>query len=280
MDTIFIQELEVQAIIGLYDWEREKTQALIISLEISTDFTNAIDSDSLNRNIDYAKIVHDIEQIAKDNQFLLLEPFAEKIAQHILSKYCAKDVHLQINKPEAIKQAKGVGIKIKRSQQQLVVVSIGSNLSRNKNIQSAITSLSNSFHKVSISPIYETKSVGFDGRDFYNLVASFESALSANQIIYRLKQIEKAHGRAKNTFKSGQKYSDRTLDIDLLLYGDEILYEQGLDVPRNEIINYAFVLKPLADLLPESLHPILRQNYFDLWQDFEHKSEFKQVFLK
>ena len=280
MDKIFIHDLEVQTIIGLYEWEREKPQTLLISIEIITDFSHTIITDTLDLSIDYALVVKDIEAIAQNNEFLLLEPFAEKIAQQILSNYPCKEVTIQINKPEAIKQAKAVGIKIIRKRQNLIVVSLGSNLSRTKNIQSALDSLKNLFHAVSVSTIYETKSVGFDGKDFYNLVASFKSEFSPEQINYQLKQIEKAHGRNhKKTSKPGEKFSDRTLDIDLLIYDDQVLYDQGLDVPRNEILSYAFVLKPLADLMPDALHPLLKKSYADLWQAFENKPEFKEVNL-
>jgi len=140
-------------------------------------------------------------------------------------------------------------------------------VNKEKNIQSCIASLQKTFLKLKPSPTYKTQSVGFEGQDFYNLVASFESTLSAEKINSVLKKIERSHGRDHQD----AKFSDRTLDIDLLLYDDEILFEQGFNIPRDEILSYAFVLKPLSDLLPKMLHPELAKDFLSLWNDFENK---------
>lgn len=146
---------------------------------------------------------------------------------------------------------------------ELVYVSVGSNIERCANLRLAIEALRAQFNDLSLSPVYESAAEGFDGPAFYNLVLTFY----ANGVLATrstLKNIELAQKRAPQ----GSKFSDRTLDLDILLFGEHILYDQQLDIPRREILEYAFVLRPLADLAPNSIHPIAAKNYAELWQQF------------
>ena len=89
---------------------------------------------------------------------------------------------------------------------------------------------------------------------------------SANRI---LADIEDAHGRDR----SGPRFSSRTLDLDLLLYDDMVLDEQGLKLPREEILKNAYVLWPLAEIAPDLLHPVIGKTYTKLWDDFDKTKE-------
>lgn len=139
-------------------------------------------------------------------------------------------------------------------------VSVGSNVEKEKNIVAGLNSLRETFGKLLISPIYETEAVGFAGDNFYNLVVSFESDFSAREIFETLRELEFKHGRLKNS----QKFSPRTLDLDLLLYGDEIIENATLKLPRLDIEKYLFVLRPLADIAPNLKHPILKKTYAEM----------------
>ncbi len=134
----------------------------------------------------------------------------------------------------------------------LVAISVGSNLDREQNIERALDSLRLSFGQLRISSVYETAAVGFNGPDFYNLVVAFETDLDVRLLIDRLHDIEVEQGRIRMT----QKMTSRLIDLDLLLYGDGILYSEGLDIPRREILEYDFVLQPLAELLPDTVYPV------------------------
>ena len=79
----------------------------------------------------------------------------------------------------------------------------------------------------------------------------------------RLRAVEDACGRDR----SGPKFSPRTLDFDLLIYGDFVSTDPAIDVPRDEILQYPFVLKPLADLAPEARHPVVGRSYAELWAE-------------
>jgi 2-amino-4-hydroxy-6-hydroxymethyldihydropteridine diphosphokinase len=136
-------------------------------------------------------------------------------------------------------------------------VSVGSNIDKAKNIDAGLNSLREMFGELSVSPIYETAAVGFDGDNFYNLVVGFESDLSAHAVFQILRELEFKHGRSSNS----QKFSPRSLDLDLLLYGDEIIDDGILKLPRDDIEKYAFVLQPLADIAPNLIHPIHQKTY-------------------
>lgn len=151
-------------------------------------------------------------------------------------------------------------------------ISIGSNIDRDRNIASSLAALNREFGQLTCSSVYETAAVGFDGDAFYNLVVSFHSDLSAKEVAKILRQIELDHGRTRDS----QKFSARTLDLDLLLYGDLIIDEGRLQIPRKEIEHYAFVLEPLAEIAPDLKHPILKIDYATLWAQFD-KSNLQQV---
>ena len=144
-----------------------------------------------------------------------------------------------------------------------VYVGIGSNIDREKNIPGGLKALAERFGKLFISPVYQCKSFGFDGDDFFNLVAAFITFKEINDVIAEIKDIEYAFGRTRKE----TRYSSRTLDIDLLLYGDVV--SEQFDVPRKDIEKYIFVLKPLYDLNPYLVHPVTGKTIADLWQGFD-----------
>jgi 2-amino-4-hydroxy-6-hydroxymethyldihydropteridine diphosphokinase len=147
----------------------------------------------------------------------------------------------------------------------LVYVGIGSNIEQEKYIRLAVQYLWKTFGQqcqLQLSPVYKTQAVGFDGDDFFNLVAHFLTDLSPLDVSLQLKLIEQQNGR----LPSQEKFAARTLDIDLLLYDQEIIHSNGINIPRDEIIKYAFVLSPLTDLSPTLIHPEQQQNMTVLWQ--------------
>ncbi len=123
------------------------------------------------------------------------------------------------------------------------------------------------FGTLKLSSYFKTAAIGFEGPAFINLVARFESECPPLEIAKILRGIEEKHGRTRDS----QKFSSRTLDVDLILYGDTILKSKELELPRPEIDRYAFVLEPLAEIAPEGRHPISGKTYRDLWAQFDKK---------
>lgn len=124
---------------------------------------------------------------------------------------------------------------------------LGSNIDAERNIRSAVRALRESFGKVTLSPVYRSIAVGFEGDDFINLVAAVDSETGAYALRDWLRELEDRHGRRRQV----PKFSDRVLDIDILLYGDEVADSPDLQLPRPEILRFAHVLKPMADLAPD-----------------------------
>lgn len=145
-----------------------------------------------------------------------------------------------------------------------VALGIGSNLNRRRHIQAAAKALRRKFGAVRLSPVYRTRAVGFEGPDFFNLVALIDTDLPVGELHEVLRTIEDGQGRRRD----GERFSSRSLDIDILLYGNAVLHDRGYDVPRDEILRYSFVLKPLADLMPRQRHPELDEEYAVLWRRF------------
>jgi 2-amino-4-hydroxy-6-hydroxymethyldihydropteridine diphosphokinase len=148
-----------------------------------------------------------------------------------------------------------------------VYVSIGSNIERELNIRAGVAELKAHFGALTLSRVYEAAAVGFDGEPFYNLIAAFETQLSPKDVDLILDEIEKNNGRTPEQ----KKFNSRTLDLDLTLYGDYISKDSTLEIPRSEILCYAFVLEPLAEIAGELLHPISQISYAQLWQQFDNR---------
>lgn len=104
-----------------------------------------------------------------------------------------------------------------------VYLSIGSNIDREDNVRSAIRCLNARFGQLEISPVYESESVGFKGDAFFNLVVGVTTDLALSELNHLLKVIEDEHGRER----SGPKFSSRSLDIDVVTYGDEVGVIEG-----------------------------------------------------
>jgi len=143
-----------------------------------------------------------------------------------------------------------------------VAVSLGANIDRESNIRAAVSGLIAFYPGALFSPVFESKAVGFEGPDFFNLAGIFYSNLEALDLVTQLREIEAKLGRTRD----GSVMGSREMDIDLLLYGDQILYAQGIDVPRHEILECAHVLKPLSLVWPDQCHPVNGLTYSELWR--------------
>jgi len=151
-------------------------------------------------------------------------------------------------------------------------LSLGSNLQPEKNLRAALAELRARFGAVQVSPVYRFPAVGFDGPDFLNLAAIVDTDLDAPALNDWLHALEDRVGRRRDV----PRFSSRTLDIDIVLFGDAVLRGEGnLDVPREDL-RHAFVLKPLADIAPDAVHPVLKKTLAELWRDFPRDRDHSQ----
>jgi 2-amino-4-hydroxy-6-hydroxymethyldihydropteridine diphosphokinase len=149
---------------------------------------------------------------------------------------------------------------------------LGSNVNAKANIRAGIAELMEKFGQVSLSPVYTSTSVGFSGDNFINLVARVETDLQPVELREYLRDLEDRYGRKRDV----PKFSDRSMDIDILLYDDLVLLSPVLEIPRAEIMKFSHVLKPLADLDPDLLHPTVQRPMAEIWE----KSGLDDSYLK
>jgi len=150
-----------------------------------------------------------------------------------------------------------------------VYISLGSNIDREALTRAGVAALRQHYGELTLSSVYESEAVGFDGENFYNMVIALQTDDDVHQVAQTLRQIEDEHGRDR----TGPRFSSRTLDLDLLLYDDLIIDEEKLQIPRDEILLRAFVLWPLAQVAENLEHPQLHKTYGELWDGFDKDSE-------
>jgi 2-amino-4-hydroxy-6-hydroxymethyldihydropteridine diphosphokinase len=146
-----------------------------------------------------------------------------------------------------------------------VYVGIGSNIDRENSIRGAVRELTACYGPLTLSPVYESKAHGFESGNFYNLVAGFDSAESIERIKQTFSRIESQFGRVRQS----NRFGARTLDLDLLLYGDTVQHDGKVNLPHPDIRRYAFVLRPLADIAPDLRHPETGLTCAEMWQQFD-----------
>lgn len=150
-----------------------------------------------------------------------------------------------------------------------VYLGLGSNTDARRHLRGALHALETKFGAIEWSPVYTSPAVGFDGDDFLNLVVKIKTNLQARALRDWLRLLEDEHGRDRTQ----PKFSDRSLDVDILLFGNRVQDRDGLVLPREEILHYAHVLKPLADLAPRVRHPVEKKSYRRLWREFADKDK-------
>lgn len=152
-----------------------------------------------------------------------------------------------------------------------VFVGAGSNIKPRASLEAACAELNERYGELELSPVYESPAEGFEGPSFLNLVVSFLTENSPREILGALVELEANAGRDR----SAGKFSSRTIDLDLLLYGGTV--DASLKLPHPDIERYAFVLRPLADLAPELRHPVTGATLSQLWSTFSHRHRLKSA---
>ncbi|HET9105617.1 MAG TPA: 2-amino-4-hydroxy-6-hydroxymethyldihydropteridine diphosphokinase [Steroidobacteraceae bacterium] len=146
-----------------------------------------------------------------------------------------------------------------------VYVAAGSNIEPERHLATAARELERQFGPVRFSPWYRNTAVGFEGEDFINFVAGFATQLAVGEVLARLHAIEALCGRPREA----PRWAPRSMDLDVLLYGDLVCEEPHLKLPRPDLLKRAYMLGPLAALAPDLVHPTERQTIGALWRSFD-----------
>ena len=265
MDKIYIKDLEVYGFHGVNQQEKDMGQRFLISLELFLSLNEAGESDDLKKTVSYAQVCIDVEEQFKKEKYDLIERAAEKLAEFILLSYKLVDrVKVKIKKPWAPigKPLDYAAIEIERGW-HTAYIAMGSNMGdRDKNLNSAIELINNSYWtKVTrISNFYETKPVGYLDQDkFLNGALEVKTLLSPKKLMEFLLGKEQDLKRERII-----KWGPRTIDLDILLYDNLITSEEEIIIPHPRMHERLFVLKPLSDIAPYIMHPVLNRRIIEL----------------
>lgn len=265
MDKIYIQDLEIYGFHGVNQQEKDMGQRFLISLELFFSLQAAGESDDLKETVSYAQVCVDIEEEFKKAKYDLIEKAAEELAKFVLINYNLVDrVKVKIKKPWAPigKPLDHVAVEVDR-EWHTAYIAIGSNMGdKDKNLNSAIELINSSdLNKVTkVSNFYETKPVGYlDQDEFLNGALEIKTLLSPKKLMKFLLETEEDLKRERII-----RWGPRTIDLDILLYDDLITSEEEVIIPHPRMHQRLFVLKPLSDIAPYIMHPILNKRVIEL----------------
>ena len=150
-----------------------------------------------------------------------------------------------------------------------IYLGLGSNIDPEEHLGLAVRRLRERYGEIEASAVYRSAAVGFDGDDFLNLVVRLHSDETPTQICEEIERLHDLSGRVR----SAGKWASRPLDVDLLLYDDWVVDEPPVRVPRSDVLEYSFVLRPLAELAPDLAHPTTGKTMLEHWRAFDEDSQ-------
>lgn len=156
-----------------------------------------------------------------------------------------------------------------------VLLGVGSNFRRFHHISLGLDALAERFGTLRISRVFESEPVGCRGNNYLNLVVALETQMPVAALSGWLKRLEDQCGRERGADAG----PGRSLDIDILTFGDTVGTVDGVQLPRGEITRNAFVLQPLAELVPQQRHPVLGVNYAQLWREYGSSQKLWPVYF-
>lgn len=264
MNKILIRGLEISACHGVNDFEKTAPQPFVFDADIYCDFLSAAKSDDIADTVNYSAASKIIAAVTTENCFDLIEKLAYECAYALLDKTSAKRVSLTVYKPKAPMKLKfgtvGVSVDIARERAYL---SVGSSLGdRSAYLDAAIEKLK-AFREIKVlkvSDYIETPPYGGVAENkFLNCAVEIETYFAPKQLLDAIHETETACGRVRN-----KRWEDRTLDIDIIFFGDRIIREQGLSVPHPDYRRRDFVLKPLKQIAPDFVCPDTGERLADI----------------
>lgn len=274
MDQIMIENLKVFAYHGVYPEENEKGQNFYVNAILETDTRKAGISDDLDLSTNYGEVCIFLNNYLKEQTYKLIEAVAENTAEALLLRFpLVRRVTLEIRKPEAPIELpfESVSVKISRGWHK-VYLSCGSNVGDKKTyLDGAVKALRADVkcRVLRVSDWIVTAPYGgVEQDDFLNGAIELETLHTPEMLLEKLHEIENLHGREREIH-----WGPRTLDLDILLYEDCIMYTDNLIIPHADMLNRYFVLKPLSQIAPYERHPLLGQSIGRIYEEFRKTIE-------
>lgn len=269
-DLIKIENLEVFCNHGVFPEETKLGQKFLVSCAMHLDTRRAGLSDDLRTSVHYGEVSHLIKRQMEDDTYLLIESVAEHLAETILNyDDLIKAVDIEVKKPWAPigLPLESVSVSIYRKWHK-VYIAFGSNMGdKEKFVYDAIKDIKETrlCRLKKISSLIQTKPYGgVEQDDFLNGVIEVETLLTARELLERLHEIEQAAGRERKIH-----WGPRTLDLDILLYDDDIIEDVDLCVPHIDMHNRKFVLEPMAEIAPYKRHPVYGKTMKEMLEELK-----------
>lgn len=270
MDKIIIENLTVYSNHGVLPEEKKLGQKFLISAVLYTDTRKAGLNDDLSRTIDYSEVCRHIEGYVKDTTFDLIESVAEGLAMELLRETDRLEmIEITVSKPWApvMLPVENLSISIKRGWHK-AYLSIGSNMGdREAYLDMAVERFENddNCYVAKVADYIETKPYGYEEQpDFLNGCIEIMTLYTPEELLKVCQEIELEAKRERLI-----KWGPRTLDVDILLYDDEIISTKNLLVPHPQMHLREFVLKPMTQIAPYIMHPILKKRISELLEELE-----------
>lgn len=273
MDCIEIRELEVYCHHGVLKEENVLGQKFLVSIILYTDTKMAGVSDDLEQSVDYAKVSYFVKERMEEKNFKLIEAAAEYVAEKVLLSFpLIQRIQVEIKKPWApiLLPLETVSVTIERGWTK-VYLSIGSNMgNREEHLQTALQRLQRerTIRGIRVSDWIETEPYGYlEQASFLNAAVELETIESPDSLLKILQKIETEGGRERTVH-----WGPRTIDLDIVLFGDVIMQTETLTIPHREMHLREFVLRPLAQLAPWVSHPVYHKTVSELWEQMSQNN--------
>lgn len=274
MDIIEVNNLRLRTIIGFSSHELNEPQDVVINLRIGIHRRPAGETDSPKDAYNYKTITKAIIQTVEGSRYSLVEKLAEEIARLSIVDYQTPYIEVSVHKPGALRRSDTVGIRIERRPQDYaenaVYVSLGSNISPEKNLRRAVRLLRNYTTLLALSSVYRTTPRGYAAQDcFLNMAVKIHTLRSP--LRFKTEVIDRIEAELHRVRDPSNRNAPRTIDLDISLWNNEALEfgERPWKVPDEDIIHFAHVAVPLADIAPDYRHPIEGRTLADICSAFD-----------
>lgn len=264
MNAVKIRGLEISACHGVHAEEKVNPQPFIFDVDIITDFYEGAKNDDLNGTVNYSKVCDILAEVTKKNTYNLIETLAYMGVYAIFDGVNAKKVTLTVYKPEAPVKHKfntvAVTVEVEK---ETAYLSLGSSEGDRKAYFDKALKLLDETQGIKVKKVssyIETEPYGGVAENkFLNCAAEIETLLTPEQLLCEIHRIESLCGRERKL-----RWGDRTLDIDIIFFGKKTVLTDELCIPHREYSKRDFVLKPLKEIAPDFVCPVLSKKVKEL----------------